>query len=525
MNNRFSSFAARSFFNTSLLLFLLATNLLSQAVSFRRSTPEKEGVSSAAISSFLDAFAKSRSELHGFVFVRHGKIIADGWAKPYGPELKHTMYSTSKSFTSTAVGLAVAEKKLTVNDKVISFFPDLLPDTVSQFMSQLTVKDLLTMSVGQTPDPSGVIIPKPQWVKLFLSTPIIDKPGTRFLYNSMATFMLSAIVQKVTGEKILDYLEPRLFQPLGIQNKDWETNAEGINAGGWGLRLTTTDMAKFGQLYLQKGNWNGNQLIPASWITDATSAQIIQNPEASQGAKDSSDWLQGYGYQFWRSRHNSYRADGAFGQYILVFPQQDAVIAITSESPNMQEELNFVWKFLLPAMKPGSLPANNMASTQLKKQLNELSVTQRTSQTDTINSTLIIPFPSKDFQLQENNQDLKGIHLKFETGTLELALETSKDTYRLPLGAGDWLISTTERRGPGLTNRAANSMVGLPPSIVAGRYKWLDKTRLQLEFRYLESPHTEVWTCKFDGDAVEIEVRTSITMMRSDKPEAILKSR
>jgi CubicO group peptidase (beta-lactamase class C family) len=193
---------------------------------------------------------------------RHGKVIAEGWWDPYKPDLRHTLYSTSKSFTSTAVGFAVSEELLSVDDKVISYFPDQLPDSVSPFLADMTVKDLLTMSAGQSPDPTGVIRSSgPEWVKSFLACPVNNEPGTTFLYNSMATYMLSAIVQKVTGEMVLDYLRPRLFEPLGIEGMNWEISPEGYNTGGWGLLLKTEDMAKFGQLYLQKGMWNDKQVI------------------------------------------------------------------------------------------------------------------------------------------------------------------------------------------------------------------------------------------------------------------------
>ena len=188
-------------------------------------------------------------------------------------------------------------------------------------------------------------------MKKFLSIPIINEPGSKFLYNSLATYMLSAIVQKVTGEKVVDYLTPRLFEPLGIQGMDWEVDPMGINTGGWGLRVKTEDLAKFGQLYLQKGMWNGKQIIPADWIEEATTAKIMQDPDAPQSRKDSSDWLQGYCYQFWRCRNNAYRGDGAYGQFIIVMPEKDAVVAITAETSDMQDEINLVWKFLLPAFE------------------------------------------------------------------------------------------------------------------------------------------------------------------------------
>src|SRR6185436_19312744 len=208
---------------------------------------EAEGVSSDSILHFLDAIGNTNNEFHSFMMLRHGKVVAEGWWDPYKPTLKHMMYSVSKSFTATAVGFAVTEKRISVNDKVVSFFPADLPDTVSSYLSSLTIKDLLTMSVGQDPDPTGPIgSNNDNWVAGFFRTPILYQPGSRFLYNSAATYMLSAIVQKVTGQRVLDYLQPRLFSPLGISGIDWEVSPQKVNAGGWGLRLKTEDMAKFG---------------------------------------------------------------------------------------------------------------------------------------------------------------------------------------------------------------------------------------------------------------------------------------
>ena len=252
-----------------LLLFVFCDLAAQKSKMLPRSVPEAEGVSSNDIIQFLDAASKSKTEFHSFMLVRHGKVIAEGWWNPYRPDLRHTMYSCSKSFTATAVGFAVQEKKLSLNDKVISFFPHDLPDTVSKYLSQLTVKDVLIMSDGQEPDPTGTVGSKySNWRKGFLATPIVHEPGSVFLYNSLGTYMLSAIVQKVTGEKIVDYLKPRLFDPLGIQGMDWETDIEGINTGGWGLRLKTEDMAKFAQLFLQKGEWNGKRILPAPWVEE-----------------------------------------------------------------------------------------------------------------------------------------------------------------------------------------------------------------------------------------------------------------
>jgi CubicO group peptidase (beta-lactamase class C family) len=188
---------------------------------------------------------------------------------------------------------------------------------------------------------------------MFLALPIEHKPGTKFVYNSLATYMLSAIVQKVTGEKVIDYLYPRLFRPLGIVGAKWEVSPTGINTGGWGLYIKTEDMAKMGQFTLQKGKWNGKQLLPTAWFDEATAAHITQPPvwfPAGGDVKDS-DWVQGYGYQLWRCRHNAFRADGANGQFIIVLPEKDAVIVTTANITDMQGEINLIWDNLLPALK------------------------------------------------------------------------------------------------------------------------------------------------------------------------------
>src|SRR5579859_2779676 len=337
-----------------------------------RSTPEAQGVRSEGIMDFLRAIEESKHEFHSFMMLRHGQVIAEGWWSPYRAELNHMLYSLSKSFTSTAVGLARAEGKLSVEDPVTSFFPDKLPNELSENLRGLKIKHLLTMSVGHAQDSTPSLTKEEDWVRTFLSLPIANPPGTAFLYNSSATYMLSAIVQKVTGQKVIDFLKPRLFEPLGIKEMTWETCPLGINTGGWGLSVRTENLAEFGQLYLQKGAWNDRQIIPAEWVEEATSFKIQQPGADLEKLKRESDWHQGYCYQFWRCRHNAFRGDGAFGQFTIVLPEQDAVISITSESPSMQGELDLVWEHLLPAMKPNPLPPDPETERRLKQTLSGL---------------------------------------------------------------------------------------------------------------------------------------------------------
>lgn len=489
---------------TSLILFLLTAHVYSQTTALPRSNPEKEGMSSQGIIEFLDAMAKSEHEMHSIMIVRHGYVVAEGWWKPYAADTKHTMYSVSKSFTATAIGFAVAENKLTVNDKVSSFFPDDLPDTAHRYLSYLKVKDLLTMSVGHNPEYTWNITSNhDNWVNAFLAMPILNEPGTKFLYNSAATYMLSAIIQKVTGQKLMDYLKPRLFDPLGITGIDWETDPRGINVGGWGLRLKTEDMAKFGQLFLQKGNWNGKQIIPQSWVAEASAKQIDQEPDAPQSKRQTNDWVQGYGYQMWRSRHNSYRGDGAYGQYIFVLPEQDAVIAITSETPNMQGVMNLVWQHLLPAFKQGTLPANAQATATLQEKINALGLPLYKG-----TGAPGILAQGKRFVMESASPEIKSLGLQIRDGLCKMEMETPSGAYVFNLKNDDWYMGETRRAGPYLVAGARNRLAGLSPFKVAGNYRWKDAKTLELRLCYVESPHTETITCVFDGDNVTVDVQT-----------------
>ena len=441
------------------------------------------------------------------MFLRHGKVIAEGWWNPYKPELRHTLYSTSKSFTATAIGFAVSEKRLTVNDKVISFFPEELPDTVSQFLSAMTVKDLLSMSAGQDPDPTfKTVVNDSNWVKSFLAVPVVHKPGTKFLYNTLATYMLSAIVQKATGQKVIDFLKPRLFDPLAIEGMDWEVDTKGINTGGWGLRLRTEDMAKFGQLFLQKGKWNGKQVLPAAWIEEATTTKIYQAPDAPQSKKDSSDWMQGYCYQMWRCRHNGFRADGAFGQYIIVLPEKDAVIAITSESPDMQSEINLVWDYLLPSVKTDDLAENSALAATLKKKLSALALPLPASGKD---SAVLSQISGKTFALEPNDKKIEKILFRFMDNICQVSMIINSADYSFSFGSEKWITGETTLPGPNLLLRAKAHFVGLPPAKLAGSYGWKNGNTLELVLRYIESPHTETITCRFEKNKILVDFHYS----------------
>ncbi len=497
----------------TLILFLFA--ILSCTVNktepgtLERSTPEEQGLSSQAILNFVEAVENSNHELHSFMILRHGKVVAGGWWDPYKPELKHTMYSTSKSFTSTAIGLAVSENLISVSDKVISFFPEDLPDTISENLADLEIRDLLSMTFGQEPEPPfPAIVSSDNWVKAILATPIVNKPGSVFLYNSFGTYMLAAIIHKVTGENVVDYLKPRLFEPLGITGADWEVDPMGINTGGWGLRVKTEDMAKLGQLYLQKGNWEGKQILPEAWVEEATTSKILQSPEAAQEDRDKSDWLQGYGYKFWRSRHNSFRGDGAYGQFILVLPEQDAVIAITAETGDMQGELNLVWDNLLPGFQDEQIAANPEIYNQLKQKLSSLALVP--PKVDAGSSTKSV-FDQKSFIFPEEG-NLRSMTFHFENNNCKAAMTFANDKQtELILGANEWILGETNIPVNSLAAQPNDQILKLAPFKVAGAYSFPDENSLELMVRYIESPHTDYYLCKANGDSISVEISNSRT--------------
>jgi hypothetical protein len=490
-----------------LISLVSSISLMAQnSSSLPRSTPEAEGVSSSGIIRFIEAEEKSKTELHSFMILRHGKVIAEGWWDPYKSSLRHTLYSASKTFTSTAIGFAVTENRIRLTDKVISFFPNDLPDSISPNLASLTVRDVLIMSDGQFPEPSSIAATSKNWVKGFLATPVVNKPGSVFLYNSMGTFMLSAIVQKVTGQKVIDYLKPRLFDPLGISGMDWEENMMSVNTGGWGLRVKTEDMAKLGQLYLQKGNWNGKQIIPATWIEEASTEKIIQHPDLAQSKKDSSDWEQGYCYQIWRCRHHAFRADGAFGQFIVVMPDQDMVVAIQAETPDMQNELNLVWDNLLPAIKKNKIPEDQHALYALKAKLSGLSIKPSTGSFSafTANKNL-----NKYFIMEPNNNHFQSVSIHIKDSICQFIINTNADTYNLYYGAGFWDARQTNKPGPSLVSAAQENWALLSPYKVASSFYWKDDQTLVMVMRYIESAHTEITTCHFDGNKITVDVERS----------------
>lgn len=481
-------------------LFVLAvvalTSSLCMGADLPRSSPEAQGIASTAILSFVEAADKHIDALHSFMLVRHGHVVAEGWWAPYDAASPHSLFSLSKSFTSTGVGLAVAEGKLSLDDEVLKFFPDDAPSNPSTNLKAMRVRDLLCMSTGhQTEPPRTAAQP---WTKSFLAHPVPFKPGTHFLYNTSATYMLSAIVQKVTGMTLLDYLKPRLFEPLGIEHPTWETSPQGITTGGYGLSIHTEDIARFGQLYLQKGKWQGKQLVPEAWVEAATARQT------SNGSNPKSDWDQGYGYQFWRCRHGAYRGDGAFGQYCVVLPAQDAVIAITGGVRDMQAVLNLVWEHLLPAMQPSSLAPDDQSSRQLARRLKDLSLRPQEGNASPAHVL------GKKYVFPGNERKLEALTLE-GNGAVTLVTRFNGVEQRILCGRGTW------QKG-----RAAWGQLREQPVAASGA--WTNDNVFTAKLCFYETPFTITVSVAFAGDEVRVNSQSNVGFGPTKQPQLVGKA-
>ncbi len=469
------------------------------AADLPRSSPETEGVSSAGLLEFVDAADNGLDSLHSFMLVRHGKVVAEAWWAPYSPQSPHSLYSLSKSFTSTAVGMAIAEGKLGLDDNLLKFFPDDAPAEPSNNLKAMRVSDLLRMNTGHQTEPRRVS--DQVWTKAFLAHEVPFKPGTHFLYNTSATYMLSAIVQKATGEKLIDYLQPRLFGPLGIENPTWESSPQGINTGGYGLSVRTEDIAKFGQLYLQKGKWQGKQLLPAEWVAKATARQT------SNGSNPKSDWDQGYGYQFWQCRNGAYRGDGAFGQFCVVLPEQDAVIAITSGVRNMQAVLDVVWDKLLPAIKSGTLQANDDAEKKLKQRVAKLSL-----QIPESKSTAPDKVVGKKYVFPANEQKLESLVLDSSTGGITTVVTS--------IGGSEQRLICI----PGAWMRGKVSWANSPVRPAENCGAWTASDTFTAKICFYETPFVNTIHLKFSGDEVRVTSEQNVGFGSTRETEVVGKA-
>ncbi len=482
------------------ILVVVQIATLSLAAPLPRATPESQGVPSAALLSLVESAEKEIDALHSLMIVRNGRVIAEGWWSPYAANEPHMLFSLSKSFTSTAIGLAAAEGKLSIDDPILSFFPSETPAMPSANLKAMRIRDLLMMSTGHHADAIAGFPydSEDSVVRAFLAMPVAHKPGTAFLYNTPASYMLSAIVQKATGERLVDYLRPRLFEPLGISQPRWEESRQGIALGGFGLNATTEDIARFGQLYLQEGLWNGRRILPAEWVRAATSRQT------SNGSAPTSDWEQGYGFQFWRCRHGAYRGDGAHGQYCVVMPDHHVVIAITSGTRDLASVLNLLWEKFMPGLHTQPLPENPKAHQDLVRKLTGL--TLATPRGGAAPSASVAPLAGKRYVFPpEARSTPGGVTQQSHSQSIE-AFAFAADAHgmgtRIDLTVGGQEYSAVVQ-----PDRWVHTFPVGPtsPSPAAVSGAWTRENTFVLKAAYFQTPYTTTYTLEFAGDQATVK--------------------
>lgn len=478
-----------------ILLTLLPLLLAAQVGDLPRSAPAREGVSTQAVINMMDSLmALPDCDIHHVMVLRHGRVIAEVHPAPFRAEDSHTLYSASKTFTSLAVGIAIDENLLRLDDRVVTFFPDKRPDTISDNLAAMTVRDLLMMAAGIKPDWTMRNLEGADWIKEWLAKPCDEAPGTHFQYDSMCTFMLSAIVQRVTGRTLLDYLNQKLFAPMHITQADWEMSPDGISTGGWGLRVQAETMAKLGLLLMNKGRWDGRQLVSEAYLEEACSPLIYYKDRKETDAP--TDGNQGYGFQIWQCKWpGAIRADGAFGQYSVVVPQEELVVVILGVIPNGHPELACIWNQLMPGIK-GNGPLQT--EKKLQARLNQLC------------ATATLPLP----QGKQMNRQIAGLVMQLDTNQhgYERLTITNSGSLRITYsdGAVDWLSSgygkwsySPMKGFPPYSLSAVNRMRDLRHDFVAASaYAWTSPTTLEVRVHYVNWISATTFTFDFDKNEV-----------------------
>lgn len=478
------------------LYLLVRVPLNAQVNELQRSTPEAEGIPSAAVITLFDSLtALPQTDIHSVMVIRHGKVTGEIYPIPFAPEYRHTMYSCSKTFVGVAVGLAIADNRLRLTDRISSFFPELLPDSISDNLASITVRNLLTMTSGITPDWNMRNVCS-DWIRTFLAKPV-KAPGKVFEYDSMNTYMLSAIVQKVTGMTLLDYLKLKLFNPMNIMDVDWEISPEGINTGGWGLHIQSESLAKFGLLLLNHGVWKGRKLLPTWWVKQMMSKQM------EAGDED-------YGYQMWLCDYpGAVRADGALGQYILIMPKEDMVVVITECTLiNGRNQRRLVWDKLMSEIKDTILtPSKVYNLLQRKQPAYALPVIQGKAY-----SSVAAKYENKTIVLEPNKYGWETICFQFNPKKITMKVTDKNGAeYELPFGYKQWLKGMTAAYPPYSITPVDNFKGIEGPFWVAGSYAWQPTATLHMKVHYVNWISALGITLRFDRNNVLLTVKENFS--------------
>ncbi|MBR5332379.1 MAG: serine hydrolase [Muribaculaceae bacterium] len=448
-------------------IVLMASVCASAAYRLPRTTPTSAGIEPKQFELLYDSLLSSDiTEIHHLMVVVDGKVAGEIHPAPFKASDRHTLYSVSKTFTAVAVGLAVDDGLLSVDDELVKFFPQ-----YAQYIGGIKVKDVLTMRSGFKTN-GGMRNSQTDWVDYYLSRPLVATPGTKYSYDSIETYLLSAIVQQVTGKDVLTLLNERVFFPMGIDDVEWERCPKGIVTAGWGIYMTAEAQAMFGQLLLQKGNWKGQQLVSQEWVEEMMTVRVVR--------KASND----YGYQIWLCEYpGAWRADGAYGQYIIIVPQKNMVVVLNqcSKSKGWPERSN-IWHTVVKnahgcAIEGEPDELENLAKFEANASLPLL-------KGDATNA-LAKKYNGKEYKLPKNKLGWKSIKFNFEPNKFTLnVVDAEGKKSAIAMGYNEWLMSDLAGY-PHYSISAKGRFTGITGPFTTGAcYAWNNDNTLSAKIHY-----------------------------------------
>lgn len=467
-----------------------------------RSNPSELGLSAAAINAMLDKLALAGIEIHSFMLARGGVVGAEGWWSPYRPDRTHMLHSVTKAFTATGVGFALNEKRFNLDDRVVDFFPDRLPRDLSDNLAAMTVRHLITQTSGHDRGVSGSVwrrIPT-SWIDEFLKIPVPHKPGSHFQYSSATSFMLSAIVSRVSGLSLHEYLQPRLLQPLGMNSVQWDVGPEGINPGGNGVSATSGDLLKLAMLHAENGVWKGSRILPEGW------AERVSTPFSGNH----------YGFHWWvKPGTPGFFAFGAFGQYAFVVPKWRLALVTTAAVPGSISvpEIGIppiIWKYLPRIVARAD--TDDEGQEHLSQRLSTLHLPALQGGGEKVPS-----FPSRSYELDENDDGMSDLTLSQSGDRCELAITVGNRAHVIVAGtSGQPHQGTTTMPGSGLHH-------GYEPQhlLYAASAAWTNPSELTILCRYPETAFADTFRLTFRENALTFDRGSNVNGGPSARPTVV----
>jgi CubicO group peptidase (beta-lactamase class C family) len=473
------------------------------------------------VSHFLDAVAAAGLELHSFMLYQGGNVLAEGWWQPYRADRVHMMHSAAKSFTATGIGIAIDEGLLQLEDPVISFFPDHLPARVDPNLEAMTVRHLLTMTTGHATGISGGEwrAVRSSWIAEFFKEPVVQPPGGRFIYSSATSYMLSAIIRRVSGQRLYDYMRPRFFEPLGISDIRWDIGPDDTHTGGNGLSCTTADLLKLGIVHLSGGEWNGRRILSRRWVEEATRPQLKHVVRgAFTGKRYFADGEgqartpgvahEGYGFHWWMGPHGTYSARGFYGQYCIVFPREAAVFAATGGLPVTENGFSdLIWTHLLPALG-GTVSGEEQPGLALRLADLALPVPHRGAPPSRM--------PPESFVADPNEDSIECVCLVFTDDRVIFTMVDRRGTHTIEAGLGFWIEAET-------TIASGRLHHGYEPQSmrVVAAASWLDAHTLSMTWVFVETAFRDTVACRFEEGRLYLDHSVNANAEDTRRPTVV----